>query len=156
GFGSVTSDQNIGNTTAPFSVSGSCATGDYASQQVPDIVSSLRVDQAWGSAQVSGAIHQVRGNFYGNDTQSTISLGPAAFTGVQPDARGGWAVAGGDAVILPWNAGDKFWIEGAVGEGTPCYVGFCQDGGNGTYQRFNGRNVAAGWALDGVFANVVA
>jgi hypothetical protein len=35
-------------------------------------------------------------------------------------------------------------------------VGFCQDGVNGTFVRFDGRNVAAGWALDGVFANVVS
>src|SRR5262249_52290172 len=57
---------------------------------------------------------------------------------------------------LPWNPGDKFWVEGAVGEGTPCYVGFCQDGVNGTYVRFDGHNVAGAWALDGVFANAVS
>jgi hypothetical protein len=68
----------------------------------------------------------------------------------------GWAVAAGVVFNLPWNPGDKFWIEGAVGEGTPCYVGFCQDGVNGTYLRFDGHNVAAGWALDGVFANLVS
>jgi len=154
--GSVTSDQNIGNTAAPLSVSDSCATGDYAAQSVPDIVSSLRVDQAWGSAQISGALHQVRGNFYGNDTQSTIVAGPSAFTGNRPSDAWGWAVGAGIVVNLPWNAGDKFWIEGEIGEGTPCYVGFCQDGVNGTYVRFDGHNVGAGWGLDGVFANVVA
>src|SRR5215470_16767988 len=156
GFGAVTSDNNIGNAAAPFSIASTCATGDYAAQSVPDIVSSLRVDQAWGSAQVSGALHQVRGNFYGNDTQSTITTGPNAFTGNRPGDVWGWAVAGGIVLNLPWNPGDKFWVEGAVGEGTPCYVGFCQDGVNGTYVRFDGRNVAGLWALDGVFANAVA
>ncbi|MBV8752795.1 MAG: porin [Hyphomicrobiales bacterium] len=155
GFGSVTSDQNIANTASPLSVSGACATGDYAAQQVPDIVSSLRVDQAWGSAQISGALHQVRGNFYGNDVQATITQGPTAFTGVRPGDAWGWAVAGGIVVNLPWNPGDKFWIEGAVGEGTPCYVGICQDGVNGNFTRFDGHNVANGWGLDGVFANAV-
>jgi hypothetical protein len=67
----------------------------------------------------------------------------------------GWAVAGGVVFNLPWNPGDKFWIEGAVGEGTPCYVGICQDGVNGTFTRFNGGQVANGWGLDGVFANAV-
>jgi hypothetical protein len=155
GFGSVTSDQNIGSTTSPESVSSTCATGDYAAQSIPDIVSSLRVDQAWGSAQVSGALHLVNGNFYGNDVQSTITVGPNAFTGVRPGDVWGWAVAGGIVLNLPWNPGDKFWIEGAVGEGTPCYVGICQDGVNGTYTRFDGHNVANGWGLDGVFANAV-
>jgi Porin subfamily len=156
GFGAVTSDQNIGNTAAPLSVSGTCATGDYAAQSVPDIVSSLVVDQAWGSARVSGALHQVRGNFYGNDTQSTIVNGPNAFTGVRPSDVWGWAVAGGIMLNLPWNPGDKFWIEGAAGQGTPCYVGICQDGVNGTYTQFDGQHVANGWGLDGVFANAVA
>jgi hypothetical protein len=154
--GAVTADNNIGNTAAPFSVTGGCATGDYAAQQIPDIVSSLRVDQAWGSAQISGALHQVRGNFYGNDTQATITTGPTAFTGVRPGDVWGWAVAAGVVFNLPWNAGDKFWIEGAVGEGTPCYVGFCQDGVNANFTRFDGHNVAQGWALEGVFANMVA
>src|ERR1051326_3862975 len=156
GAGSVTSDQNIGNAAAPFSVSGSCATGDYAAQSIPDIVSSLRVDQAWGSAEIAGALHQVRGNFYGNDTQSTITTGPAAFTGSRPGDVWGWAVAGGIVLNLPWNAGDKFWIEGAYGVGTPCNVGLCVDVQNGNYVRFDGQNVAAAWGLDGAFANMVA
>jgi Porin subfamily len=153
-FGSVTSDQNIGNTTAPFAVSSSCATGDYAAQSIPDIVSSLRVDQAWGSAQISGALHQVRGNFYGNNVQQ-ITSGPNAFTGVRPSDVWGWAVLGGIVLNLPWNPGDKFWFEATYGQGTPCYVGVCQDQYNGNYLRFDGHNVAAAWALDGVFANTV-
>jgi len=155
GFGSVTSDNNIGSTAAPFSVSSSCATGDYSAQSIPDIVSSLRVDQAWGSAQISGALHLVNGNFYGNDVQSTLTEGPNGFTGVRPSDVWGWAVAGGIVLNLPWNPGDKFWVEGAIGEGTPCYVGICQDGVNGTFTRFSGSFVANGWGLDGAFANMV-
>jgi hypothetical protein len=155
GFGAVTSDNNIGNTAAPLSVSGSCATGDYAAQSVPDIVGSLRVDQAWGSAQISAASHQVRGNFYGNDTQATITAGPQAFTGNRPSDAWGWAVAGGVVLNLPWNPGDKFWIEGAYGMGTPCYVGICQYDQANVSTRFDGGRLAAGWGLDGVFANAV-
>jgi hypothetical protein len=155
-FGSVTSDQNIGNAAAPLAVSGACATGDYAAQSIPDIVSALRVDQSWGSAEINGALHQVRGNFYGNNTQSTIVAGPNAFTGVRPSDVWGWAVLGGLVLNLPWNPGDKFWIEGTYGQGTPCYVGVCQDQYDGNYQRFDGAKVAAAWALDGVFANMVA
>jgi hypothetical protein len=156
GFGAVTQDNNIGNTAAPFAIASTCATGDYAAQQIPDIVSSLRVDQAWGSAQIMGALHQIRGNFYGNDTQSTVSLGSSQFTGVRPSDKWGWAVGAGVVLNLPWNPGDKFWIEAEYGMGTPCYVGFCQDGVNGFYNRFDGRNVASAWALDGAFANVAS
>jgi hypothetical protein len=68
----------------------------------------------------------------------------------------GWAVGACIVLNLPWNPGDKFWIEGEIGEGTPCYVGFCPDGVNATYTRFDGHNVAQGWGLEGVFANVVS
>src|SRR5262249_38286404 len=154
-FSSVTSDNNIGNAAAPFSIASSCATGDYAAQSIPDIVGSLRVDQSWGSAELNGALHQVRGNFSGNDTQPTTAAGPNQFAGVRPSDVWGWAILGGIVLNLPWNAGDKFWAEATYGQGTPCYVGFCQDAYNGNYLRFDGRNVAAGWALDGVFANAV-
>ena len=32
--------------------------------EVPDIVANLRVDQAWGSAQIMGALHQVNAAYY--------------------------------------------------------------------------------------------
>ena len=37
----------------------------YGGWQVPDIVANLRVDQAWGNAQVMGALHQVNAPYYG-------------------------------------------------------------------------------------------
>ncbi len=132
-----------------------CPTGDYATQQVPDIIGSLRVDQAWGSAQVAVALKQIRAGYYGQDNGTLQNLGPGAFTGIYPSDKWGWAVLGGIVLNLPWNPGDKFWVEGVYGEGTPCYVGFCQEGVFGQFVRFNGNTVGAGWGLDGVFANAV-
>jgi hypothetical protein len=137
------------NTTGGLSI-GSCPTGDYAAQVLPDFVASLRVDQGWGSAQIMGAVHQVVGNFYGNN------FVPAAgsYTGVHPDPAYGWAVGAGIVWNLPWNPGDKFWVEGEYTMGAPSYTGLtAQLGLTGYFNRFNGANVAAGWALDGVFAN---
>ena len=37
------------------------AYGDYAGNSVPDIVGNIRVDQPWGSAQISAAGHQIKG-----------------------------------------------------------------------------------------------
>ena len=31
----------------------------YGGFDAPDVVANLRVDQAWGSAQIMGAVHQV-------------------------------------------------------------------------------------------------
>src|SRR5581483_7295122 len=55
---------------------GGVAIGDYAAQQMPDIVGSLRVDQAWGSAQVAAAVHQLRAGYYGNNSTGAGSLLP--------------------------------------------------------------------------------
>ena len=39
-------------------------TNNYGGFQVPDVVANLRVDQAWGSAQIMGALHQVNATYY--------------------------------------------------------------------------------------------
>ncbi len=40
-------------------------TSGYGGWQSPDVVANLRVDQAWGSAQVMGALHEVNAGYYG-------------------------------------------------------------------------------------------
>src|SRR6476620_9956863 len=89
--------------------------GDYGSTQIPDIVGSLRVDQAWGSAQIAGALHQNRAGYYGNNSASIAAgpaaanfLGPNGYTGLAPGDTFGWAAMGGVVINLPWNKGDKF------------------------------------------------
>lgn len=39
--------------------------GNQSKAEMPDIVANLRVDQAWGSAQIAGAIHQLNAGMYG-------------------------------------------------------------------------------------------
>jgi Porin subfamily len=154
GTSGIQNDNTIANssTTANINLVG-CAWGDYAQQQFPDIVGNLRVDQAWGSAQVSGALHQLRANWYGNNFRAD----DPDYTGVAPADRWGWAVNGGIMFNLPWNPGDKFWVEATYEQGASSYIGFGYlNGTNGPWQRFNGSNLAAAWALDAVFANNVA
>ena len=40
------------------------AAGAYGGQQSPDFVANLRVDQAWGGAQIMGAAHEVNASYY--------------------------------------------------------------------------------------------
>jgi hypothetical protein len=61
----------------------------------------------------------------------------------------------GLVVNLPWAKGDQFWIEGAYTVGAASYTGFNQNGQYTSFQRFEGNTVAAAWALDAVFANVI-
>src|SRR5262249_33814711 len=132
------------NTTNGLNATG-CGWGDYAAQQVPDIVGNLRVDQAWGSAQVSGALHQVRANYYGNN----FVVAAGSFTGTAPADAWGGAVNAGIMINLPWwSPGDKFWVEGTYARGAPSYVGFCNNCGlNSAYGRVDGNRVATGAAL---------
>src|SRR4051812_25583984 len=129
--------------------------GDYGAVQVPDIVGSLRVDQAWGSAQIAGALHQVRAGFYGNNT-APGGVGPSQYTGFAPEDKWGYAAMAGLVINLPWAKGDQFWVEGVYAVGAASYTGFNTASGQiSNVGRFNGASVAAGWALDAVFANVV-
>jgi len=130
--------------------------GDFAAAQAPDIVGSLRVDQAWGSAQIAGALHQVRGGFYGNNNTLTgNAVGPGQYTGFAPGDKWGYAVMGGIVLNLPWAKGDQFWVEGVYAVGAVAYTGLNTNGQYNTLQRFTGGTVGAAWALDGVFANTV-
>ena len=44
---------------------------DRAKERFPDIVENWRIDQAWGSAQIMGAVHDVSAGYYAN----TVGVG---------------------------------------------------------------------------------
>ena len=79
------------------------ASGPYAGRQWPDVVGNLRIDQAWGSAQIMGAAHQVRDSVT-ND-------------------KVGWAAGAGLMLNLPWNKGDTFTTQVTYAQGALSYVG---------------------------------
>jgi hypothetical protein len=147
-----------GTCSGPFAFVGpkkvDCEIGDYAAHQVPDIVGSLRVDQAWGSAQIAGALHQIKAGYYGNNG-ATSFIGSGGYTGVAPEDKTGFAVMGGVILNLPWATGDKFWIDGTYTRGAVTYTGLSQNGLFGNFQRFDGNTAAAGWGLDAIFANTI-
>ena len=99
------------------------------------MVANLRIDQAWGYAGVSGAVHQVAGTYY-------------SFTPVSghPDDAYGWAAQIGGLVHLP---GDNSF--GVSFVGTEGAVGYVTKAGN--WQMFNGSTVGVGWVTDGIFDN---
>jgi hypothetical protein len=140
-----------------FSSSVGCPIGDYAANQIPDVVGNLRVDQGWGSAQIAGALHQVRAGFYGlnNGVGFPPVVGPSEFTGQAPPDKWGFALMGGIMAHVPTGEGDKAWANVVYAQGAVAYTGLSQFGSFGTFSRFSGGSVGAAWALDGVFANTV-
>ncbi|MEJ1159619.1 porin [Prosthecomicrobium sp. N25] len=80
----------------------SLGAGPYAGNKTPDVVGALKVDQAWGSAQVMAAAHRVYGTL--SDTW-------------------GYAAGAGVSVKLPMIAqGDVWSLQAAYGKGALSYV----------------------------------
>ena len=90
--------------------------------RMPDVVGALRLDQAWGSAQLSAAVHELNvgnvANGAGTGTGSNISI-------PHTSNSYGWAVQGGLKINTPFIApGDALYLQGAYGSGAQLYTGY--------------------------------
>jgi hypothetical protein len=84
----------------------------YGGQVVPDFSGNIRVDQAWGYAQVMGAAHEDRPLYYGVEETSG-----------HPSSAWGFGVGGAIKVNLPMiSHGDNAVIEATYAEGATRYV----------------------------------
>ena len=102
--------RRIGGGGAIISPTAGIAGTTYAGVSWPDAVANLRIDQAWGSAQVMGALHYVE------------AISPVG-SGSTVDEIG-WAVGAGLHLNLPWlGARDTFTTQVTYAEGAMSYVG---------------------------------
>jgi hypothetical protein len=148
------------NSSVPSSL-GSAGTGvamasDSMRAMMPDIAGNLRVDQAWGSAQIMAAIHNASGGYYTNvpgATSATIGALPA---GIQvfghPGEAWGWAVGGGAKFVNFLLPRDMLEFQANFCQGAYAY---CDIPGLYTQNWMYGRanTLAAGYAFDGIFNN---
>jgi hypothetical protein len=100
--------QVIGQTSADGVGEGTLTSGatsgqGYGGWQVPDIVGNLRVDQAWGNAQLMAAAHEVNAPYYADPT--------VAESNGHPSDQWGWAAGAGLHINLPM-LGSGDYIEG--------------------------------------------
>jgi hypothetical protein len=81
----------------------------YGGRWSPDIVGNINVTQAWGRAQIMGALHQIK---------------PSVATGA--DSDWGFAVGAGIEVKTPQtgNANNSFLLQGTYTEGAVDYTGY--------------------------------
>jgi hypothetical protein len=128
----------------------------YGGWNVPDIVANLRVDQAWGSAAVAGALHEVNATYYvGNQT----FVGPSGAVGPfvanpegsgHPDNKWGWAVMAGLRLNTPYfGTGDYLQLQGIYTQGALRYI--MQNPSNNNWWIQHGFGTAYGVVADGVF-----
>ncbi|MEE1611031.1 porin [Microvirga sp. CF3016] len=87
-----------------------------AGQTMPDLVGNLKYAGTWGSAQLSGALHQLR-------SDDVVEVAPGAFD--YPDSELGWAVTAQGHINLPMlAAGDALWLAATYADGALGYLGF--------------------------------
>jgi hypothetical protein len=113
---------------------------DNAGQKVPDLVGNLRVDQAWGSAQIMGGLHQVGGRYHTNllTTSNGVILRGCTTDPVggvvqanttncsHPGDEWGWGVGAGLTLKMPWDAKDTLSGVIAYAKGAMGFVSFGQ------------------------------
>jgi hypothetical protein len=105
-----------------------------AGANLPEFVGNLRLDRAWGSAQIMGAVHQVA-------VQGT----PASVTYAGDEY--GWAVGGGVKFNLPTlGKGDNISAEIDYAKGAIGYVGY----GLGNFAIRHGDSTGVGNVADAV------
>ena len=102
---SISAENNNGHRLGIATSAGAASAS--GGQTMPDIVGNLRIDQAWGSAQIMAAAHQV-------------NYGLVA----DPSDKTGWALGAGVKVNLPMlGRGDYFITQFTYGKGAIDYVG---------------------------------
>jgi hypothetical protein len=127
---------------APTTTTTQVSTAPYGGRRWPDIVANLRIDQAWGSAQVMGAIHDV----YANITTGTTAA-PVGST----ESETGWAIGAGLRFNLPMlGHGDYIIGQFNYSEGATNYV-MSQAGAGGAVANLgDNTNTAYGYVADAV------
>jgi hypothetical protein len=83
---------------------------------MPDFVGVLRLEQGWGVAQLSGAIHQVR-------AVGATTVGGVTAIGFAPGTQYGYALNAGVKINLPMlAAGDQLWLQATYAKGAINYL----------------------------------
>ena len=114
---------NAGSTVNSLQVVGGNLNNDYANIRLPDIVSNLRVEQAWGNWQVMSAVHDASAAYYffpcTTDGTTIVQSQQCGY----PSDKLGWAIGTGANINLPWiTKGDRFGFQVNYAKGATRYV----------------------------------
>jgi hypothetical protein len=153
----------IYNLSIPTTISSAGTSSNaYGGVNMPDIVGNIRIDQAWGLFQLSGAIHEVDASY------NTLGAGgvPTALSGISghPDTKyGGSVMAALQIKNLPTGPGDDIKFDATWAKGDTKNVistsatspNFLMVGG-GSGQLGTGQSLAFGPTTDGVYLPTAA
>jgi hypothetical protein len=88
------------------------APGYDAAASMPDFIAAIRVDQAWGSAKLAAAMHDV------NPQNAVV------------DSEIGYAISASAELNIPFGVGSTFGITGIYANGAQGFMGFNNEVGN--------------------------
>jgi len=119
--------------------------GAYGGFQSPDVVANLRIDQAWGSAQIMGAMHQVNATYYSPATSPAVG---------HPGDKWGFAVGAGIKLNAPMiGRGDYLQAQVNYTQGAARYAFMTP---NSTWGKVDGSAIGFGFLTDAVFGGTIA
>jgi hypothetical protein len=122
---------------------------NYQGQGYPDVIGNLRVDQAWGSAQVMGALHNVAATYYGTTAALTNE------DNGHPNNALGFALGAGIKINAPMiGPGDYFQIEGDYTQGASRYSNNTATAFD--WSMYKGNNFGWGYETDAVYGGIGA
>jgi len=120
---------------------GAAFPGSYGGFQAPDVVGNLRLDQAWGSAQIMAAAHEVNGQYYAGSING-------------PSDKWGFAVGGGIKLNAPmFGHNDYFQAQVTYAEGASRYVFMTP---NSNWDKVTGATFGYGVLSDSVYGGAGA
>ncbi|MBR1085919.1 porin [Bradyrhizobium manausense] len=102
---------NVSSGTAAQFVTGVYGANSWGGTRSPDIIGAVRVDQAWGLAQLSVVGHDIHSGYYGATEPSG-----------HPSDKWGWAVQGSLSIKnIPTGAGDSINLQAVYTDGATRY-----------------------------------
>jgi porin-like protein len=139
----------LGILAGPFGLGGpgfgTAFPAGYGGFQAPDVVGNLRVDQAWGSAQIMGALHEVNMTYYGSAFSDPT-------TGHAGDKLG-WVIGGGIKLNAPMiGQGDYFQAQVNYTQGALRYIFQTP---NTNWDKVNGSSLGFGMLSDAVVGGTI-
>jgi Porin subfamily len=149
---------NLAVATGPGVTSAGTSSNAYGGVNMPDIVGNIRIDQAWGLFQLSGALHEVDASYNTLGTGGVPTTGLSAISG-HPDTKyGGSVMAALQIKNIPTGPGDDIKFDATWAKGDTKNVistsatspNFLMVGG-GSGQLGTGQSVAFGATTDGVY-----
>ncbi|RAI30603.1 porin [Rhodoplanes serenus] len=149
---------------------GAVPNNDYGTVKWPDLVANIRVDQAWGSFQVMGALHDASAAYNlaaisGSTGLLNNCLGDATAAGAAPGTTGamqcgegpnalGYAIGVGARVKTDFiSRGDSFQFQVNWTEGAGRYAIYTPSGAGSPALFGGGNSLGLGFLTDGVRVN---